>query len=257
MLESERHDLIRRVLRQSRFVRVADIVSLVGSSEATVRRDFSKLEQAGFLIRIRGGAEFGGGKYQPKSPIVQPSFECRKGILAEKKRLIARKAASLCSDGETIIIDGGSTTYQMAEFLESARLQIITNSFAIAEYLVKHSSNSVILNGGMIYPDSQLILDHFQEDTFKNYYAGKVFMGCYGIDDLGVTNTDMLLIKTEKAMIEHSKELIILADSSKFNRRGSLMLCAFAQIHAVITDRDIAPKQQELMRSKGINLIIA
>jgi DeoR family ulaG and ulaABCDEF operon transcriptional repressor len=144
----------------------------------------------------------------------------------------------------------------MAEYLRQSNLKIITNSFAIAEVLIGRSKNTVILNGGIVYPDSQLILDPFQEEGFRNYLAAKVFMGVYGIDDLGATNTETLLIKTERAMIERGEQLIILADSSKFNRRGNLMLCSFEKIHTIVTDRGISAQQQEMVRSRGVELIL-
>ena len=187
----------------------------------------------------------------------QLSFERRRGVLLEKKRAIARRAVSLCEDGETVFIDGGSTTFQMSEFLRATRLQIITNSFAMARALVGLSENTVVLAGGIIYPDSQLILDPFQEESFRNYYAAKVFMGVYGIDEMGATNTDPLLIRTERAMIDHGRELIILADSSKFNRRGSLMLCGFESIRTVITDGGIGEEQRRMLIAHGVELIVA
>jgi len=256
MLEPERHELILRILLQGRFASVSEIADLVHCSEATVRRDLAKLEAAGKLHRVHGGAELAKTVGDISEPTAQLPFEYRKGILLEKKRLIARKAASLCTDDDTVIIDGGSTTFQMVEFLRETRLKIITNSFAIAEVLLKHSQNTVILNGGIVYPDSQLILDPFQEEGFRNYSATKVFMGVYGIDELGAANTDMLLIKTERAMIERGKELIILADSSKFNRRGNLLLCGFDKISTIITDRGISEQQREMMLAKGVELIL-
>ncbi len=262
MIERERHELILRVLRQGRFASVADIAALVRSSEATVRRDFAKLQASGRLRRVRGGAECAEPESSPREASGLPGFsgqlpfEYRKGILLEKKRLIARKAASLCAAGETIIVDGGSTTFHMAEFLRESRLKIITNSFAMAETLVRHSQNTVILNGGVVYPDSQLILDPFQEEGFRNYYADKVFMGVYGIDERGASNTDMPLIKTERAMIEHGKRLIVLADSSKFGRRGNLMLCGWEKIGTIITDGLISEEQRSMALSRGAELIV-
>jgi DeoR family ulaG and ulaABCDEF operon transcriptional repressor len=170
--------------------------------------------------------------------------------------LEALRAAALCTDGETVLIDGGSTTFQMAEFLRSARLQIITNSFAIAQSLAGHSGNTIILSGGILYPDSQLVLDPFQDEAFRNYYAAKVFMGVYGIDELGATNTDHLLIKTERAMIEHARELVVLADSSKWGRRGSLLLCGLEKIHTLITDGGVTEEQRELASSRGVRLLV-
>ena len=277
MLDRERHETILRVLNRSRFVTVGDIAMLVKSSEATVRRDFDKLEKLGHLYRVRGGAEVVGwvedvsgaadagragdageglSAHGPHSLRGQLPYEYRQGVELEKKRQIAKKACSLCRDEETVIIDGGSTTYQMVEFLRGSKLKIITNSLAIASHLVKHSSNTVIIHGGVIYPDSELILDPFQEGAFKNYYADKLFMSPSGIEELGATNTDMLIIQTERSMLEHSRQLIIVADSSKFGRRGNLLLCGFERIHTLITDSGITEAWTETLRSNGVQLIV-
>lgn len=281
LLDRERHELILRLLARSRYARVAELAGLLRSSETTVRRDLARLARAGLLRRVRGGAtrdalpERGSAPPAAGGPRVTagedarvppeggpegaplPPFEIRRGIMLEKKRRIARRAAELCADQETVMIDGGSTTYQMVEFLEGARLQVITNSFAVAQYLVDRSRNSVILNGGLIDRDSRLVLDPFQETIFRHYYATRVFMGVYGIDELGATNTDPLLIQAERAMIEHSRELVVLADSSKLGRRGSLLLCGLERIHTLITDDGIRPEQRELVESRGVRLIVA
>ncbi|MBA7675128.1 hypothetical protein ES703_83357 [subsurface metagenome] len=108
----------------------------------------------------------------------------------------------------------------------------------------------------MIYPDSQLVLDPFQDDFIRNYYAACALMGIYGIDEIGATNTDMRMIQTERAMIEHSRELVILADRSKFGIRGSLKLCGFNQIHCIITDSGISEEQRQTVLSQGIQPIV-
>jgi DeoR family ulaG and ulaABCDEF operon transcriptional repressor len=256
MLERERQALILRVLRQGRFASVSDIASLARVSEATVRRDLSHLAGRGLLRRVRGGAELADPPPGAESSGTQLPFAYRQGLELEKKRSIARRAVSLCSEGDTVFIDGGSTTFQMAEFLRSTRLQIMTNSFAIAQALVGVSENTVVLSGGTIYPDSQLILDPFEEEAFRNYYATRAFMGVYGLDEMGATNTELLLIRTERAMIEHSRDLVVLADSSKFNRRGSLKLCGLERIRTLITDSGITPEQGEMVRSQSVELIV-
>jgi len=258
VLPAERYQSILRVLANSHFASVTEICQLLQCSEATIRRDLTKMESEGKLRRVRGGAQRIATPDDSKQVGIQLPFEYRKGILLEKKRLIGRKAASLCKDGETVIIDGGSTTFQMVEYLLNAELRIITNSFAIAEVLVKRSRNTVILSGGIVHADSQMILDPFHEEVFRNYPASKVFMGAYGIDDMGATNSDTLLvIKTERAMIDQSKELIMLVDSSKFDRRGNLLICGFDKIGTIITDNGISDEQREMVRSNGVELIVA
>jgi DeoR family ulaG and ulaABCDEF operon transcriptional repressor len=226
-LSVERRQRILRILRQSRYAAVADIAAVAGSSEATVRRDLAQMETEGVVRRVRGGAELVEGALSgaARDGGVELPLEYRKGVRLAAKRKIAEVAAGLCDDGETIIVDGGSTTFQMTDFLAARKLTVITNSFAIAEPLVHRSLCTVILAGGIVNPESQLILDPFGQDMFSNYSASKVFMGVFGLDDTGATNTESLLITTERAMIGRAKELVVVADSSKMGRRGSLFLC--------------------------------
>ncbi|HUI70095.1 MAG TPA: DeoR/GlpR family DNA-binding transcription regulator [Spirochaetia bacterium] len=255
MLSAERHELILRLLRHGRFVTIADISNAARSSSATIRRDLARLEEAGLLRRVRGGAEIA-----TRTASIEPAgnelpLEYRKAILLEKKRLIAQAAAGLCEDGETIIIDGGSTTFQMAEFLRDREIRIITNSFAIASALVPSSRCTLILNGGVVRMDSQLVLDPFGGDIFANYSASKLFMGAYGIDETGATNNDSLLITTERAMIERARDLIMLVDSTKFDRRGSLVLCGLKRISVIITDEGVSETHQQMVAEHGVRLL--
>ncbi len=181
-------------------------------------------------------------------------FAIRKDIHSSIKRKIAEAAVSTIKDGETIIIDGGSTTYQMVEFLASLELTIITNSFIVAEYLVKKGKSQIILPEGIIYPESLLILNPLQPDPFSNYHASKVFMGVEGINNDIIMNSRIELIQMEKSMINHADELVILADSSKFRSKGNLFLCNLDQVHTIITDDDISQEEAEQVRSKGIHL---
>ncbi len=187
---------------------------------------------------------------------IELPLEYRKGVMLDAKRRIAQAAAALCTDGETVIIDGGSTTFQMTDFLASRKLTAITNSFAIEESLVHRSLCTVILNGGIVYPESQLILDPFAVEMFSNYTASKAFMGVFGIDETGATNTESLLITTERAMIGRAKELVILADSSKFGRRGSLFLCDFEKIGTIITDDGVTAEWREACAARGVKLLV-
>ncbi len=251
MLSAERHELILRFLRRARFATVTDIARAARSSAATTRRDLEILSQEGLVQRVRGGAEIS------KPPEVsEPPLEYRKGVNMEKKRFIAKAAAEMCQDGETIMIDGGSTTFPMAEFLRERDLRIITNSFAIAAALVPRSRCTIILGGGVVRMDSQLVLDPFGKDMFANYSASRVFMGAFGIDETGATNNDSLLITTERAMIERARELVVLVDSTKFDRRGSLFLCGFDKIKAIITDDGIPENARAMVDSHGVKLII-
>lgn len=255
MILQERLDLITQLLHQKGVVNLQDLVETVQASEATVRRDLSLLEDQGLLKRVHGGAELlkkGESVFKDEIP-----FESRKGLLLTKKKMIGKAAADLCTPEETIIIDGGSTTYQMVHFLRTSGLKVLTNSFAIADYLVKHTKNTVIISGGVVFPDSQVVLDPFNEDIFRNYSVSKVFMGVGGIDGHGATNTNLPLIQAERAMIAHGRELVVLADSTKFNTQSDLRLCGLDRISILITDEGIQKEQVKMLEQAGVKIIVA
>ncbi len=257
MLRNKRQDTILQYLKDTRLASVKDIVKIADASEATIRRDLNTLEEQGKIERVHGGARLLPVDGERQEFMNELPFDYRKGHLIEKKRRIAQAAASLCEDGETIMIDGGSTTYQMVDFLKEKKLQIITNSFAIAEFLNKYSQNTITIIGGMIYHNSQLILNPFTYKEFlSNYYASRLFMGVGGIDSKGASNTEMLLIQTERVMIQQSKELIIMCDSSKFEKHANIFLCDFNSIGTIITDSDIKPEHETMILEKKIRLIL-
>jgi DeoR family ulaG and ulaABCDEF operon transcriptional repressor len=251
MLAAERRALILRLLARDGIAPLAGIARLSGASEATVRRDLAGLAAEGLADRVHGGAVARPGV------AAEVPLEERAGIATEKKRLIARRAASLCADGDTIMVDGGSTTLQLAPFLRGRRLRVITNSLPLAEELSREASCTVILGGGVVQPVSRLILDPFRDDPFSDYSASTVFMGVFGIDEAGATNTDELLIRTERAMIARARRLVVLADSGKFGLRGSLHLCGFDRIAAVVTDDGIDGRWRALLAERGVDVVIA
>jgi DeoR family ulaG and ulaABCDEF operon transcriptional repressor len=251
MLAAERRALILRLLARDGIAPLVDIARLSGASEATVRRDLAGLAAEGLVDRVHGGAVA-----RPGGTAEVP-LEERAGIAAEKKRRIARRAAAFCADGDTIMVDGGSTTLQLAPFLRGLRLRVITNSLPLAEELSREGACTVILGGGVVQPVSRLILDPFRDDPFSDYSASTVFMGVFGIDEAGATNTDELLIRTERAMIARARRLVVLADSGKFGLRGSLQLCGFDRIATVVTDDGIDGRWRALLAERGVELVVA
>ena len=148
MHERERWQLILTRLRDKGIVRVADLVGVTGASVATLRRDLAKLEDSGQLRRVHGGAE---SVASGQTPLTAPSFDSSQTLNADLKRAVAEGAANLCQDGESIILNAGSTTWFMAQCLRQHRMQVLTNSFPIAQELIAHSANRVVLPGGELY----------------------------------------------------------------------------------------------------------
>jgi DeoR family ulaG and ulaABCDEF operon transcriptional repressor len=255
MHESERHKIILSAVEAKPVVTVAEMVELTDSSEATVRRDIATLHMQQKLRRVRGGAEaiappqFMGLSGRP--------FAVNQSVQLAEKRAIAREAVALCRDGDAIIINGGTTTFQMVHPLANLRCQVFTNSFPIAEHLLKNSRNTVMLSGGTIYRELNIILSPFDNDVTRNFSARRMFMGCQSIGEKGVMEQDPLLIQAEEKLIGQADELVILADSTKFEKRSSLILCQLDKVSTVITDDSIDDRHAATLEAAGVSLIVA
>ena len=257
MLKAERQTLIIDTMRERRFMTVQEIIDLTGTSLATVCRDLLELADAHRLRRVRGGAEFiQDGTMEMMRQLTGTPFDNSRQIRRSEKQRIARAAVDLAVDGETVIIDGGSTTFEMVKPLLDRQLNVITNSLAVAEVLYKNSSNRVTVPGGEIFPEQHLILNPFEDRIFKDYFADRVFMGAQGVGPEGVTNSDSLLIRTEQAMLDCGREIVLLVDSSKFGRRGKLRLCGLERIDTVITDTEVSPEVLAMLKDHQIKVLI-
>lgn len=255
MHERERHRVILSAVQSRPVATVQELVELTDTSEATIRRDIAALHVQGRLRRVRGGAE----AITPPTQggLVGRPFSVNETINVGLKRAIAKAAVNLCADGDAIIINGGTTTYQMVFPLTNRRCQVFTNSFPIASHLLAHSKNSVIVPGGTIYREQNIILSPFESDVTRHFHARRMFMGAQGIGPHGLTEADPLLIQAEQKLLNQAEELVVLADSSKFRQRSSLILCRLDRIHTLITDRGIRDEDREMLEDNGIALIIA
>ena len=255
MHETERQRVIIAAVQTRPVATVAELCEVTGSSEATIRRDIAALHVQGRLRRVRGGAEAltppeqGGLMGRPVS--------VNETINIAQKRAIARLAAEMCNDGEPIIINGGTTTYQMVHHLTGKRLSVFTNSFGIAEFLIHNSRNSVVIPGGTIYREQNVILSPFGGVVASHFYAKRMFIGCQGIGAHGLMEADPMVVQSELALIGQADELIVLADSSKFSGRSSLILCGLDRIAAVVTDSGIRDEDRQLLETAGVRLLVA
>ena len=255
MHEKERHRIILSAVQDRPVVTVIDLCGLTGASEATIRRDVATLHMQKKLRRVRGGAE----AITPPSFIglAGRTFAVNETMRIKQKQAIARAAVDMCTDGEPIIINGGTTTFQMVHPLASRRLQVFTNSFPIAEHLLKNSKNTITLSGGTIYREQNIIISPFENDTTRNFYARRMFMGAQGLGPLGLMEADPLLIQAEQKLMGQADELVVLVDSTKFENRSSLVLCALGRIDTVITDEGISDKAAAMLDAAEVTLIVA
>jgi DeoR family ulaG and ulaABCDEF operon transcriptional repressor len=257
--ERERWQVIKAMLRDSGLVRVADVCRATGASEASVRRDFARLAGSGVATRVHGGLETAspsnvGSSDRP--PLATSSFDFSRGLNVAAKRAIARAAVALCDDGEAIIINGGTTTFEMAGFLRERHLKVLTNSYPLAEVLIRESSCRVALPGGEVYREQKLIVSPFEEDAFQHYSASRMFMSAIAIGPLGVIEGDPLIARSEAKLLKRADRLIVLVDSSKFVSRGSLVVCPLSRISVLITDSAAPLAALEMLKESGVQTML-
>ena len=162
----------------------------------------------------------------------------------------------MCAAGDVIIVNGGTTTFQMSDFLRHTRLKILTNSYPLAEFLIHETQNRVALPGGEVYRDQQLIVAPFDDDAIQHYSARLMFMSAISIGPLGVIEGDPLIARAETKLLKRADRLVVLADASKFVARGSLVVCPLSRIHALITDSRASPEALAMLADAGVRTIV-
>lgn len=259
MLEKQRQQMIADILAEREFVKVIDLAAELDASEATIRRDINRMAAENQIRKIRGGAQSIANRQRssPGLALQGASFEASKEQNSRAKRLIAKKAVELCVDGEAIIINGGSSTFMMGEFLAGRRINILTNSIVLAQSLWENSELQISLPGGEIYRDQGIILSSYEIDGAQNYFCSKMFMGTPGVGLEGVMEVDPLLIRAEEKLRRQADKLIVLADSSKLGKTSNFLFTPLSDVSTLITDSHADPDIVRKIEQVGVEVVIA
>jgi DeoR family transcriptional regulator, aga operon transcriptional repressor len=246
---------ILELLKINGQVNVNELSESLGVTGVTIRNDLAKLEKKRVLIRARGGAI---KLEQNNADEDYPLSDKQKKHLFEKRE-IGKRAAELIEDSNTIIIDSGSTTYELAKNLKKFNdLTVITNALNVATILAEYSNINVIVPGGMLKKNSLSLVGILAEKGFKDYFCDKLFLGVDGFDlDFGISTPNPEEAHLNQIMIEISKEVIVVTDSSKFQRRGFAFIAPVNKINTVVTDKGILPENKNKLESLGVKVIIA
>jgi DeoR/GlpR family transcriptional regulator of sugar metabolism len=253
MLEAERQKIILKLVQERSIVSVSDLVEILDASDATVRRDINALADRGEIRRIRGGAEAVRPRHEAR--LVGTPFALSRNIHVQQKRAIARAAATLIEDGDSIIISGGTTTFALVEFLTEHNLDILTNSIPIVTQLLATSRNRVTIPGGTIFREQNIVLSPFENDTIENFWAEKMFASGFGVNRFGLMEADPLIVQSHTRLLRRTEKLIVMADSSKLQQRSSMIVAALEQISTLITDDGANDEVLALFRNAGIEVI--
>lgn len=247
----QRRAKLRELIRTQGFVSIPDLRSALDVSESTIRRDLDQLEAEGEARRTHGGVFFTG---QASSSHL---FENRRAGSWERKRQVAVAASQLIDDHDTLLLDGGSTTYELARQLVGRPLQIVTNSLPLANLFASSEQADLVVLGGYVHGRTSVTLGPFANEMLGSLNVQKALLSIAGANGRGYYNSNSLLVETERAMMECADQSIVLADSSKFGRSSLARLCSLDQIHTVVSDTGLAADWQKQLQSAGVQLVLA
>ncbi len=253
MLHKERQRAILDMLDARNSLTVSELVAQFGVSEMTIRRDLSLLERKGLLRRVHGGAISARGR------AFEPPYHARSDHQPLAKQRIGKVAASFVNDGDSLILDVGTTTLEVArELLYKQNLTIITPSLWIANLLADHAGIRLILTGGILRSGELSMVGHLAERIFQEFYVDKLFLGAGGVDlQAGLTEYNLEDTLVKKAMLKSAKEVILVADATKFNRVAFTSIAPLNVVDRIVTDDSIDPQIVERLREQDIEVILA
>ena len=250
-MTEERRTRLLELVRLRGFASLPDLARLLEVSESTIRRDVDFLEESGTARRTHGGVFYTG-----PSPKLS-HFDQRQATQWERKRQIGKAAAQLIEDGDTVLLDGGSTTYELAQALVGRPLQIVTNSLPVANLFISTDTADLVLVGGYVHTRTGVSLGPYANQMLSELNVRRAVLSVAGINDRGYYNSNLLLVETERAMMRAADEVIVVADSTKFGRTSLAHLCELGEIDVLVADTNIGQPWQDTLRGAGVRLEIA
>jgi DeoR family fructose operon transcriptional repressor len=251
LAESRRRMLLDRIASQG-FATLDELVRSLGVSESTVRRDLEALDLAGVVKRTHGGAV-----YAPAEARAMPAFDERITSATLEKRAIGQAAAALIDDGDTVLLDGGTTTLEVARALLGRPVQIVTNSLPIAQLAASSKETDLILIGGYVYPRTGVALGPLAISMMQGIRVRKAILGAGGIVSEGVYNSNLLLVETERQMMACGQDVMIVADHTKFGRLSLAFLCGLDAIDDLVVDPGLGEADRSMLEASGVKVHLA
>lgn len=252
MLNLERHTKILELVDQRGKVEVGELSRLFRISEVTIRNDLKDLHKRGLVRRAHGGA------VRVETVSVDASLQVKAAIRADEKQRIGAAAAALIKDGDSVILDSGTTTQHIAKQIKDRKdLTVITNGINVAMELLGAKGVRLVLLGGMVRQNSYSAVGHFAEEMLGQLSADKLFLAVDAFDlDFGLSTPNPEESRVNQAMVQIASEKILVADSSKFGKRSLSRIVPLSAIDKIITDDSLTPDIQAELRARGIELVL-
>jgi DeoR/GlpR family transcriptional regulator of sugar metabolism len=249
VLAAQRRQLILRAVRDGSGAGVVELANRFDVSEMTVRRDLAHLARQGKLTRVHGGALC----EREEPPFAEIAVE-----RLEAKERIGRAAAELVVDGQTIMIDIGTTTLQLARALRGRRVTVITSSLAVMDELCPEESIELVMLGGVVRRNYRSLVGVLAEESLGQLAADVAFLGASGIrEDLAVMDSTMVEVPIKRGMIAASERTVLLADAEKFSMGGIVRICSAEELDAVVTDASSDDASVAALADTGVDVVAA
>jgi DeoR family galactitol utilization operon repressor len=247
--QSEREREILNLLTTDPSLSVTKISELLGVSSVTIRSDLASLEAQGFIIRSRGGA----------SPAFHPEILRRQRTQVEVKNQIARKAASLVSDGDTIMIEAGTTTALIAKYLTGKRdIRIVTNSTLIIPYARSNPGIHLSVVGGTFRPETEALVGPMALSGLESFFVKTAFVGTDGFTlENGMSSHFPEAAAVLKKVVERAETTVLVADSSKYGNTGFVSIMPLTAVAKIVTDGNLSEAAAERIKRQGVELVYA
>ena len=254
MLAAERRFRIREILSSQRTVAASELARILGVTGVTVRRDLAALEAAGILVRSHGGAVS-----RTSTTAYKGSFDYLLGVNTAEKRAIAREAAQLILDGDTVFLEGSTTVYELARHLvRHSRLNVVTNSPAIVLLFQYSSGVSVMSTGGRLEKDILYFAGTWTRRVLSEIRLDKAVLGLTGIDaTYGISTANHPDAEVKQLLIKAARQRIGLGDHTKFGRLSFVFVGPATDLDILVTDSGADPKQIEQFREQGVKVLVA
>src|ERR1700761_7381060 len=220
MLIAERQTRLKDLLARRGMCDLETLSAELRVSQSTIRRDVENLEQTGLVRSTRGGVIWVGEKSGGAGTTRPYAFDQRMGYQQDAKRQIARAARQLVHAGDTVLIDGGTTTFYLAQELLGQPMQLVTNSLPIANLFLNDENVELLLAGGLVYPRYGVLLGPMAEEALAAIHTKTLFLSVAGIHDGQLYNQNTLLVQAELRMMSQAQEIVLLVDSGKFDQQA-------------------------------------
>ncbi|MFM8733581.1 MAG: DeoR/GlpR family DNA-binding transcription regulator [Pirellulales bacterium] len=251
MHNHERRSRLLEVIRVRGFAALEELVRELGVSESTVRRDLDALEEQGSARRTHGGVLYAGG--MPRLA----EFDERQPANWAAKRAIAARAAAVIGDGETVLLDGGTTTYEVARLLVGRSLQVVTNSLPVANLFASESRTDLVLLGGYVSPRTGVCLGPYANELLGRLHVTTTVLSAAGIAEEGLFNAHLLLAETEQAMLRAAGRVIVVADSSKFGHKSLTLVSGLDAVDLFVSDTGLSDVWRRKIADAGSEVLVA